>query len=78
MFLIPRRNRNTVCRHSLCCLEILDKTLVVGSFILVCRKGGAYYIICFSEGRAALGPVLYGLDVNFPVVNKQVFGAVVF
>lgn len=51
---------------------------MVGSFILVCRKGGAYYIICFSEGRAALGPVLNGLDVNFPVVNKQVFGAVVF
>lgn len=32
----------------------------------------------FSEGRAALGPVLNGLDVNFPVVNKKVFGAVVF
>ena len=67
-----------MCRHFLCCLEILDETSVVGSLILVCRKSGDYYIICFSEGRAALGPVLYGLDVNYPVVNKQVFGAVVF
>lgn len=41
------------------------------------QEGGAYYIFV-SEGRAALGPVLNGLDVNFPVVNKKAFGAVVF